>query len=170
MTDLVRALVAMLGFASGQTPARYAALAELAAPLVEEAVRLEGGDSLVLGAVLVKESSLRPHVFGKHGEVGLGQIKPDGLAAIECRDLDIHQSADNVRCAARLLARAKATCGEAAVKVYLSLYSGRRRCRASGYSMRIMAILERARVALAVGPPAIEGGVGIFGERVAAAP
>ena len=149
-SPLVVALVAMLGFPPSAAPARYVRRAERVAPLIEEAVRLEGGDPVVLGAILVKESSLRADVFGKLGEVGLGQLKPNGAAMHFCKDLDIHKPAENVQCAARLLARARDVCGDAASPLnYASVYNGYRTCRVTGYSRRVVRLLARALAALA---------------------
>lgn len=124
-------------------PHRYVALAEHVAPLVKKAVALEGGNELVLAAVIVRESGCNPRVFGKDKEVGLCQIKPDGQASRYCTDLDWNNSdAENVRCGARLLQTASKTCRTEDASKYLVLYNaGKAHCGQSKYGKRVLELV-----------------------------
>lgn len=91
---------------------------------------------MILAAIAWRESSFDQRAVGKRGEVGVMQVAPD-TAAQDCPRLDITKLRDNVRCACRLLRKARARCGDAPLR-YLSAYNRRRNCEPSRYSRRIL--------------------------------
>ena len=147
---LIAALILMLGLQSAHVPRRYAQRAEDLAPLIRAALVVEMSDldPLLVGAMITKESGQRPEVFGKAGEVGYSQVKPDGMAKLLCRDLDIHKPADNIRCGVRILTFARKRCGGEPSR-WLGVYKGWRTCGSTGYSRRVLGIMERARPVIA---------------------
>lgn len=144
MSPLVAALLVMLG---SKDPAHagsaYVQLAERAAPQIQAAVAAEGGDEMVLAAVLVRESGLRSHVIGAAGELGMGQLHPRGMARIVCAGLD-WRKADNVRCAARLLVWAEARCPGPPLR-WCGAYNGKVACGPGRYARRVLALVARVR-------------------------
>lgn len=135
---LEQALLAMLS--NNPSPALVERVQRIA-PLVVLVATEEGVSPLLLSAVIAKESSFRPRARGKAGEVGLSQLKPDGLAMYYCKGLRAHRLLDNIRCGARLLALAKERCG-GCPRRWLSAYNGRK-CGESIYSRRVMRLYDR---------------------------
>jgi hypothetical protein len=151
---LLRVLVGILGLAVCTTatcgPARADALdiamrslcgkrGPRVVPLIRASSARFGVDPLLVGALIAAESRCRPHVVGARGEIGLGQIHPRGSAAVGFSLAMLHTPAGNVDATAKHLARCLALCGFAGGA--LSVYSGRRYCRESPYSRRVLGML-----------------------------
>lgn len=110
----------------------------------EEAERYEV-EPEILAAVVIYESSFKPEVVGKLGELGLGQIRR-GLVTRgfeEFTDEELMSPRMNLRLTARHLAYVHKICGGEPIR-WLSPYNGRW-CGESGYSRRIMQIVEELR-------------------------
>jgi len=112
--------------------------AEALAPIVLETAERFGQDPILMALLIRNESNFEQAARGVHGEVGLGQVKPDGRGAHHCRKilLRIHRVRENLTCTAILMAEAKRRCG-GSPENWISGYRGR--CGPSGYSRRILA-------------------------------
>jgi hypothetical protein len=97
----------------------------------------------LLAAVLMKESTFREGIIGKAGEVGMAQIKPDGRGAKACSDLDLHRPHQNLLCSIRLLRFGIERCGD--IESGLAYYNGTPTCEPTGYSQRVLDILNNAK-------------------------
>lgn len=98
-------------------------------------------DPALMAAVAFRESGLRQSARGAHGEVGLMQIHPRGLATLLCQGLAVRTVRGNLACGARILAHVRARCGGSPDR-WLSAYSGRA-CGPSSYSARILATFRK---------------------------
>lgn len=134
MTDLVRMLVLLMGLRWPHPPDAHVQRARTLAHQITEAVRAEEGRVLgdtglpathLVALVVRAESSFRPHVRGRAGEVGLMQIKLDGPASKMCVDLleDLEEPVANLRCGIRILLRAQRMCGGPPAR-WLAAYNG----------------------------------------------
>jgi hypothetical protein len=109
-----------------------------------------------VAAVFVAESSARVEApDGLHGEVGKGQVKPDGMARVVCPDLldRLREPAVNALCTVRLLRYARDLCG-GDFPHWITAYNTPKHCGADlPYSRRVTAILDAAtsRKPVAVG-------------------
>jgi soluble lytic murein transglycosylase-like protein len=132
--------------AAPSTPA-LRARAAVAAVVIQHAAETEGVDARRLAAVAMKESSFRPWVVGKRGEVGMMQILPGRRSRRACAGLDLSRPLDNARCGARLLREAAARCGDSPL-AYLPAYNGPRCGDPDGlpvYAVRVLTIEARGR-------------------------
>lgn len=141
MTAVVAAVFAI--FAAGGHPCedRAFVLAEL---VVAETAQAHI-DPLIVAALIVRESGCRPGAVGAAGEIGLTQIKPDAAGIRFCEDLlpRLKRPAENIRCAVRVLAWARAKCGPDPGKYVGAYQSGN--CRASRYSRRVLSLLPQPK-------------------------
>lgn len=112
------------------------------APLVQATARRFLLHPQFLASVIAAESTCRPRAIGARGEIGLGQIKPDGSAAAGYTRAQLFDPATNLEATARHLARLHVLCGSFAGA--LSVYSGRRKCRPSTYSRHVLGLLRAA--------------------------
>ena len=136
---LVAALIVQLG---GQP----SAAAQLAPLVVKAAVRYRI-EPKILVAVVRNESSFRPTARGALGELGLCQLKRETMATRgfdHLSDEALMDPALNLRLGARHLARARRICGghAAPAAAWLSVYNGRKKCRPSAYSTRVLSRLK----------------------------
>jgi hypothetical protein len=159
---LIAAILLMMG--GSHTPrCKHTRRAAFAAPLILDALAAypttldvgindgpvtyrdlgEEGDALLVAAVMARESGFKRDVVGHHGEGGLMQIKPDGMALRFCRGLDLHKPRDNVRCGVRLLHAAHDKCGGGPER-WLRSYNSPWNCGASEYTAKVLATLRRA--------------------------
>lgn len=119
----------------------------LAATIVEEAARFDLPPEL-LAAVAAHESMFRRDAVGKLGELGFFQLKRRTIATLgyeHLSDAGLMQPRINVHLGARHLARVRAICGNAPPIAWLSVYSGRRKCRPSPYSRAVLRLLADAQ-------------------------
>jgi hypothetical protein len=102
---------------------------------------------IVLAQLVAAESRCKVEAKGAAGEIGLGQIKPDGSAARGRTVAQLRDPAINLHLTAAHLARLEVFCG--GIVGALSVYSGRRQCRESSYSKRVLGMLRAAEIARA---------------------
>lgn len=140
MLELVAALLAMVTTAGPVVRARV----EAAAPLILEEAEAAGLNPLVLGALVYRESAFNPRARGARGERGLAQIHPRGLGRTVCRDLmpRIWDPRTNLRCAARLLVRARERCGPDPARFLIKYNAPARRCGRSNYAKRVLSAIN----------------------------
>jgi soluble lytic murein transglycosylase-like protein len=122
--------------------------ARIAAPAIVLVASRAGFEPILLGAIALAESSLRPGAIGARGEVGLFQVLPS-TARLRCRR-EFPNLADpkaNATCAARLLKLARAKCGPDPAN-YLRVYNRglAANCGASTYADKILALQARASI------------------------
>jgi soluble lytic murein transglycosylase len=147
---LVIVILQLMGLKVPHDPAcRHTRRAQAVAPVVLRQAA-DKVDPVLVSAVIMSESSFRHDVTGAHGEVGLMQIKPDGMAMKLCRDLlpRLRDPDVNVACGIRLLASARDTCGPNPLR-FLSVYNGTQNCVETPYSRRIVARVAKAAVLVA---------------------
>jgi hypothetical protein len=117
---------------------------ELAHVVIAES-RSAHQDAMIVAAVIAHESKFKQKAKGRKGEVGLMQIKPDGVAAFTCRDLlaGLWQIAFNIRCGIRVMLRARRVCGKDAPALeWLGIYNGVRKCVPSRYARSVLGLLQ----------------------------
>jgi len=141
VTALEVGLALLRMFHVTETPA-LRARAATAAVLIVHAAERERVDPMLLAAVVVKESSARPDVRGRAGEIGMGQILPGRVSRRICAGLDLWHPPDNVRCAARYLRTARETCG-GRPRDFLIWHNTGRCSGPSRYADRVLRIARR---------------------------
>lgn len=114
------------------------------APIVVAAAARYQLDPRLLVAVVRNESRFRVDARGAKGELGLAQVKRNTMATRgydHLPDGALLRPALNLKLGARHLARCRRICGGMAAppERYLSVYNGRRYCRPSLYSKRVLA-------------------------------
>jgi soluble lytic murein transglycosylase-like protein len=116
--------------------------ASYAAIIVEEAQAVQPEiDPFLVVAIIYRESSFRPNVSGKRGEVGLMQIFPYGalMRTINkgvTRD-DLKDARTNVHVGVSHLLFWQNECGADDMAVWLSAYNSGK-CKRNGYGSRVM--------------------------------
>lgn len=139
LTQILALIATLLGGRPDTSRAK-----ELAPLFIQEAAAANLPASLVV-AVSFRESSLRANARGANGEVGLMQILPGGQERYRCTDLNWRSDVrHNIRCGARLLAHAKATCG-GPPENWLRQYKGIRGCGPSVYGRKVVELLGRTK-------------------------
>ena len=119
----------------------------LAATINVEAARYDL-DPLLLVAVAAHESMFRRDAVGALGELGYYQIKRNTIATRgfdHLSDAGLMQPRINVHLGARHLAHVRRLCGNAPPIAWLSVYSGRSKCRPSPYSRAILRLMADVR-------------------------
>jgi soluble lytic murein transglycosylase-like protein len=119
----------------------------LAAMITIEADR-QGVDAALIAAVIQHESGFRRDAVGALGEQGLLQLKRGTLATAgydHLSDVGLRQPRINIHLGARHLAHVRALCGNVPAASWLSVYSGRKKCRPSPYSRAILKLLADAQ-------------------------
>lgn len=147
---IVVALVA-LGHPNA-TPADHVRAALLATVIAEEGARNDI-DPLLVAALIYKESSFNPKAIGKKGERGLMQLLPRGSALADYPHLApsaLESPRINVALGVRHMARVRDICGASAGSplLWLSVYNGSQKCRATRYSRAVVAAAAKARRAV----------------------
>jgi soluble lytic murein transglycosylase-like protein len=116
--------------------------ASYAAIIVEEAQAVQPEiDPFLVVAIVYRESSFRPNVSGKRGEVGLMQIFPYGalMRTINkgvTRD-DLKDARTNVRVGVSHLLFWQDKCGANDMAAWLSAYNSGK-CKRNGYGSRVV--------------------------------
>ena len=113
------------------------------APNIEAQAARYAVDPIVLVQLIAGESGCRRSALGAKGEIGLMQIKPGGSAASNVAPAKLWNVSVNIGLGAAHLARCLELC-EGDYRGALSVYSGRRFCRPSSYSRRILGMLDAA--------------------------
>ena len=108
----------------------------LDASLIEAEARRQLLHPALVVAVIAHESGCQMGRRGRLGEIGYGQIKPDGSAARGYSRAELETERGNIAATARHLARVLTICNGFGG---LSLYAGNRRCRSTGYSRSVLA-------------------------------
>ena len=122
--------------------AEQARAATYAAIIVEEAQAVQPEiDPFLMVAIIYRESSFRPNISGKRGEVGLMQIFPYGalMRTINkgvTRD-DLKDARTNVRVGVSHLLFWQRECGAGDMAVWLSAYNSGK-CKRNGYGSRVV--------------------------------
>jgi len=120
----------------------------LAATIATEAIRYDLPPDLI-AAVIAHESAFRQDATGTLGEVGLLQLKRGTLATRgfdHLSDVGLRQPRINIHLGARHMAHVRELCGVGSLALHwLSVYSGRRKCRSSPYSRAILRLLSDAQ-------------------------
>lgn len=122
-----------------QGPVRDLQLAFRIGEIVSRESIRAGFDGRLVASIAFSESSFNERAEGARGEIGLMQVLPTGEASFLCKGLRIQRTRDNVRCALRILHRARTKCGPDPA-LYVSRYNGRA-CVSSRYSRRVLARL-----------------------------
>jgi soluble lytic murein transglycosylase-like protein len=122
--------------------AEQARAAAYAAIVVEEAQAVQPEiDPFLVVAIIYRESSFRPAVAGKRGEVGLMQIFPRGALMRTINKgvtkEDLGDARTNVRVGVSHLKFWQNKCGADDPAVWLSAYNSGR-CKRNGYGSRVM--------------------------------
>jgi soluble lytic murein transglycosylase-like protein len=126
-------------WSSDAEQARAASYAEI---IVEEAQAVQPEiDPFLMVAIIYRESSFRPGVAGKRGEVGLMQIFPYG-ALVRTINMgvtkeDLGDPRTNVRVGVSHLLFWQNECGPDDMSVWLSAYNSGK-CKRNGYGSRVM--------------------------------
>lgn len=146
-----RILAAILGMLAPRAPAPHE-LATLRIIAAQIALRTPPDlDPVLVAALIHHESGFNIHQVGAAGELGLGQLKRGTLATHgydKAPDRVIFAIPVNVGLTVRHMLHVRATCGTAPPVAWLSVYSGRRRCRPSRYSRAILVDYKRGQAAL----------------------
>lgn len=120
----------------------------LAATIATEAARYDL-DPLLLAATIQHESGFRQDATGALGEIGYLQIKRGTLATRgfdHLSDVGLRQPRINIHLGARHMDRVRSICGATSPPLHwLSVYSGRHKCRPSPYSRAILRLLSDAQ-------------------------
>ena len=95
---------------------------------------------LLLASVIAAESRCRAYASSGRGDFGLGQIRLGGSAARGATVAELLEPARNVELTARHLASCLMLCGFTSGA--LSVYSGRKHCRPSKYSERVLGLFR----------------------------
>lgn len=105
-------------------------------------------DPFVVVAVIFRESSFRPKVKGKCGEVGLMQIMPKGaitrLIDPSITSEDLTGVRANIRMGVGHINYWRETCGEEDMGLWLSAYNSGR-CRHTAYGRRVLRLYCRIK-------------------------
>jgi hypothetical protein len=144
-------LAAMLGMLAPHQPTSHE-LCTLRIVAAQIALRTPPElDPVLVAAVLHHESGFRADKRGKLGELGLGQLKRGTLATHgydASPDRVLLAIPVNVGLTVRHMLHVRAVCGTSPAAAWLSVYSGRRHCRPSPYSLAVLADYKRGRMAL----------------------
>ena len=129
--------------AEKERAARYATI------VVEESGAVQPEiDPFLVVAIIYRESSFRPNVEGKRGEVGLMQIFPYGALVRTINKgvtkEDLADARTNVRVGVSHLLFWQNECGTDDMTVWLSAYNSGR-CRPNGYGRRVTSLYCRLR-------------------------
>jgi soluble lytic murein transglycosylase-like protein len=113
-----------------------------AAIIVEEAQAVQPEiDPFLMVAIIYRESSFRPNISGKRGEVGLMQIFPYGALMRTINKgvtrEDLKDVRTNVRVGVSHLLFWQNECGADDMAVWLSAYNSGK-CKRNGYGSRVM--------------------------------
>jgi soluble lytic murein transglycosylase-like protein len=116
--------------------------ATYAAIVVEEAQAVQPEiDPFLMVAIIYRESSFRPNVAGKRGEVGLMQILPYGALMQTINKGvtkgNLEDARTNVRVGVSHLVFWQNECGSDDMAVWLSAYNSGK-CKRNGYGSRVM--------------------------------
>ena len=116
----------------------------MSAMIVVESERFDLDPALV-AAVIQHESGFRRDAVGLLGEQGLMQLKRGTWSTKgfdHLSDVGLRQPRVNIYLGVRHLAKVRKVCGENSSPLnWLSVYSGRKKCRPSEYSRSIMKLL-----------------------------
>jgi len=93
-------------------------------------------DPFLVVAIIFRESSFRPKVKGKRGEVGLMQILPRGTLTRSITKDDLTNVRANIRVGVGHLQYWRETCGDDDLDLWLSAYNAGK-CKRTGYGKRI---------------------------------
>jgi soluble lytic murein transglycosylase-like protein len=93
-------------------------------------------DPFLVVAIVFRESSFRPRVKGKRGEVGLMQILPRGTLTRSITKDDLTNVRANIRVGVGHLRYWRETCGHGDMDLWLSAYNAGK-CKRTGYGKRV---------------------------------
>lgn len=147
LAGLLACLTTQCGPARADTVQRtLQALCGARGEAIADLVRVEARRNLLrptlLAAVIAAESRCNPRADSHRGDRGLMQLRVGGSAARGVDPDELRNPAVNVRLGARHLAWCLRLCGSVAGG--LSVFSGRRRCKPSPYSARVLGLLLEA--------------------------